>query len=151
MSPAFEAAIATTVPTVRTAARAPTNVHPKAAKTEATPSKVTSVIPLVGCDETPTRPTIRAATATKRTPKMATPAAQTARCGKERSPAKTPGTSVQTIGTSAMAVTTNQPGRSSLTSVRRKPLATAAKAPHMVGRLRTTVRMPATATAPAPM
>src|SRR3954462_8286957 len=132
MSPALEAAMATTVPAVTTAAFASGAVQPKPAKHVATPSSVISVMPEVGCDETPTRPTMRAATATKRTPKIATPAAQTARCGNERSPAKTPGTSAQVIGTNAMAVTTNQPGRSSLTSVRRKPLATAAKAVHIV-------------------
>ncbi len=40
MSPALEAATATIVPTVSTAARAPGSVQPAAAKTEATPSSV---------------------------------------------------------------------------------------------------------------
>src|SRR5687768_6286738 len=103
MSPAFEAATATIVPTVKTAARAESSVHQAAAKTDATPSSVMSVIPDVGCDDTPTMPTMRAATATKRTPKTPTPAAQTARCNGVILPANTPGTiaAVSTTATTA--------------------------------------------------
>ena len=154
MSPAFDAAMATTVPTVRTAARAAPLVHSAAAKTVATPSRVTSVIPEVGCEETPTIPTMRAATATKRTPKIATPAAQTARGSGPISPEKMPGTRKQRSGTAAIAEKTNHPGRSRSRSTPadlRKPRATAAKAEAMVGSPRATVTIPATATAPAPM
>ena len=73
--------MATIVPTVSTAARDIGSVQPATAKTEATPSSVTSVIPEVGCDETPTMPTMRAATVTKRTPKRPTPAAQISALG----------------------------------------------------------------------
>ena len=125
MSPALDAAIATMVPTVRTAARAPVSVQPAAAKTEATPSSVTSVMPDVGCDETPTIPTMRAATATKRTPKTPTPAAQTARGSGPMPPAKTPGTRAATRTTATMPPTTKPPGRSR--SVRRPPFARAAR------------------------
>src|SRR3954465_3231859 len=152
MSPALDAAMATTVPTVNTAAFAPVAVQPISANTVATPSSVTSVMPEVGCDETPTSPTMRAATATKSTPNTATPSAQTARGQKVMSPAKTPGMR-QTSGTSAMAPKTKLPGRSRsvLTPELFRPRATAVKAPTMVGRPRSTVRIPATATAPAPM
>ena len=68
MSPALLAAIATIVPTVSTPARAPASTQPAAAKIDAVPSSVTSAIPEVGCDDTPTMPTIRAATATNSTP-----------------------------------------------------------------------------------
>ncbi len=57
----------------------PASVHPAAANTDATPRSVTRAIPDVGWDDTPTMPTMRAATATNRTPKTPTPAAQTAR------------------------------------------------------------------------
>jgi len=56
MSPAFEAATATMVPTVSTAARAPGSVQPAAAKTAATPSSVTSVIPENGLRGDPDNP-----------------------------------------------------------------------------------------------
>ena len=52
------------------------SVQPAAAKTDAMPRSVTSVMPDVGCDDTPTMPTMRAATVTNRTPKTPTPAAQ---------------------------------------------------------------------------
>src|SRR5215467_7070343 len=99
MSPAFETATATIVPTVRTAARAPGSVQPAAANTSATPNSVTRVIPDTGCDDTPTIPTIRAATVTKRMPNTPTPAAHTARCRGLMSLAKTPGTNAATATT----------------------------------------------------
>ncbi len=160
MSPALLAAIATMVPTVSTPARAPSSTQPAAAKIDAVPSSVTSVMPDVGCDDTPTIPTIRAATVTNSTPKKPTPAASTARCGALMSPANTPGTRPATSTTTAMPPSTNEPGRSR--SVRSTvpddvesgpcmPFATAANAPTIVGSPRSTVRMPAVATAPAPM
>lgn len=170
MSPAFEAAMATMVPTVRTAARAPPSIQPAAANAEATPSRVTRAMPEVGCDDTPTMPTMRAATATKSTPKIATPEAQTARWVRSMPPAKTPGTSHETVTTSAIPPKTKPPGRSRsvsgtpaadpvpLTALAAlaaafffSPRATAVNEAIMVGKLRTTVRMPAVATAPAPM
>src|SRR5262245_27006933 len=161
MSPAFEAAIATTVPTVRTAAIAPGPVHPSYANTVATPSNVTSVIPDVGCDDTPTIPTMRAATATNKSPKIPTPAAHTARCSGVSALPNTPGTSAAVAMTNATptTITTGDRSRSvSATSAAaltaRDPsssLNTADNAPHMVGRPAMTVRIPAVATAPAPM
>src|SRR5262249_49665395 len=156
---AFDAAIATIVPTVRTAARAEGSLHPAAAKTEATPRRVTSVIPDVGCEETPTIPTMRAATVTKRRPKTATPAAQTARGRGPMSPAKTPGASAATATTKAIAPSTKVPGRSRSVETATKdpaarflesPRTTPANAPPIVGRFWTPVNKPATATAPAP-
>src|SRR5712691_4162438 len=112
MSPALDAATATMVPTVSTAARADGSVQPAAANTEATPSSVTSVMPEVGCEETPTIPTMRAATVTKRIPKRATPAAQTARGRGPIPPAKIPGTRAVTTITNRTAPTTKLPGKS---------------------------------------
>ena len=158
MSPAFEAAIATTVPTVSTAARAPGSTQPAATNTDAVPISVTSAMPDVGCELTPTIPTMRAATVTNRSPNTPTPAAQIARRGRSMSPANTPGTSPVTSTTIAMPPITNEPGRSR--SVRspvpspappRSPPITARNAPIIDGRLRASVRMPAVATAPAPM
>ncbi len=57
----------------------PVSVQPAAANTEAMPSRVTSVMPEVGCDDTPTMPTMRAATVTNSMPKIPEPAAQMAR------------------------------------------------------------------------
>src|SRR5512138_1235784 len=163
MSPALDAATATIVPTVRTAARAAGSVQPAAAKIEATPSRVTSVMPEVGCEETPTIPTILAATVTKRRPKTATPAALTARGSGPMPPAKMPGIKAAAAITKRIAPTTKDPGRSrsdtgaapgDLTSLRRfrgRPRTTPANAPAIVGRFLTTVSTPATATAPAPM
>ena len=161
MSPALLAAMATIVPTVRTPARAAPSVQPAAANTVAVPRRVTRVIPDVGCEETPTMPTMRAATATKRTPKTPTPAESTARWSGAMFPAKTPGTTPATSTTRPMPPTTNHGGRSrsvrgtgpSAADVpaRLIPRATAVKAPHMVGSPRATVRSPAVATAPAPM
>src|SRR5258706_14063114 len=160
MSPAFEAATATIVPTVRTAARAAGSVHPAAANTDATPSSVTSVMPEVGCEDTPTIPTMRAATVTKRSPKTATPAAQTARGSGPIPPAKMPGTKAAAAITNRIAPRTKGPGRSRSVAapvaasdrrLRERPRATPAKAPPIVGRFFTTGSSPATATAPAPM
>src|SRR5712692_8184659 len=112
MSPALDAATATMVPTVRTAARAAGSVQPAAANTEATPRSVTSVMPEVGCEETPTIPTMRAATVTNRIPKRATPAAQTALGKGPIPPARIPGTRAVAATTNRTAPTTKLPGRS---------------------------------------
>ena len=111
MSPALMAAIATIVPTVSTRGARPGPIQPAAANTEAMPSRVTSVIPEVGCDETPTIPTMRAATVTNSTPKTPTPAAQTARWQRRDPPPKTPGTSAATSTTAATPPKTNAAGQ----------------------------------------
>src|SRR5512139_3938091 len=98
MSPALLAATATIVPTVSTPARALASTQPAAANTEAVPSRVTSAMPEVGCEETPT---MRAATVTNSTPNTPTPAASTARCTALISPANTPGTKPATSTTTA--------------------------------------------------
>ena len=164
MSPALEAATATMVPTVSTAARAPTSVQPKAAKTLAVPRRVTSVIPEVGCDDTPMMPTMRAATETNSTPKIPTPRPQIARWSVPSSLPKTCGTSPETRTTTSTPPRTKMPGRSRSRSgespassadpglrLPRSPRVTASTERVIAGRLRSTVRMPATATAPAPM
>src|SRR3954447_12546273 len=68
MSPAFDAAMQTTVPTVRMAARADGSFQPHSTKMTETPRSVTSVIAEVGFDDTPIRPTMRDDTTTNATP-----------------------------------------------------------------------------------
>src|SRR5437763_6844742 len=67
MSPAFDAAIQTTVPPGRIAQRADGSVQPHSTKTMEAPSSVTSVIAEVGFEETPISPTMRDDTTTKQT------------------------------------------------------------------------------------
>ena len=121
MSPALEAATATIVPTVSTAAPRRRLGPAAAAKTEATPSSVTRVIPEMGCEETPTIPTIRAATVTKRMPKTPTPAAHTARCRRSISPAKTPGTRAATDDHEHDAAKDEAAGQVAIGPVRHRP------------------------------
>src|SRR5205814_6754985 len=112
MSPAFDAATQTTVPTVRIAARADGSCQPHNTKITETPSSVTSVIAEVGFDDTPINPTIRDETTTKQTPKMATPIDATSRCTKFISPASSPGTATSVMITASGTTTTTHAGRS---------------------------------------
>src|SRR5262245_28552066 len=75
MSPAFDAATQTTVPTVSTAACAATPFQPSATKMPAVPASVISAIAEVGFDDTPITPTRRDDTGTNRKPNSATPSA----------------------------------------------------------------------------
>ena len=113
MSPALEAAMQTTVPTVRIAARAAGSVQPRATKTTDTPSSVTSVMPEVGFEETPIRPTMRDDTTTKASaedghararPRGAGPRSCSRRAG--------PGTANRVSTTATGATSTTQPGMS---------------------------------------
>jgi hypothetical protein len=162
MSPAFEAATHTTVPTVSMAARAEASVQPRARNTTLTPSSVTSAIPDVGLEETPMSPTMREDTTTNVRPKTATPIAATARWMTLISPASSPGTATSITTTRAGNASTTQPGRSR--SVRDasgpavtasgeapRPRSTATSEAYIVGSARVTVTIPAAATAPAPM
>src|SRR3954451_2597507 len=112
MSPAFEAAMQTTVPTVRMAARADGSVQPHSTKTTEAPSSVTSVIAEVGFEETPISPTMRDETTTKQTPKMATPSAATRGGPKAMLPASNPGTATRVMTTAIGTTTTIQDGTS---------------------------------------
>ena len=104
------------------AARAEASVQPQATKTPATPSRVTRVIPEVGLEETPMRPTMREETTTKARPNTATPSAATSRGSAAMSPASRPGTAKSTITTAAGTASTTQPGRSrSVRSALRPP------------------------------
>src|SRR6185503_3764076 len=154
------AAMQTTVPTVRMAARAEGSLQPRATNTMETPRSVTSVMPDVGFELTPMRPTIRDDTTTNARPKIATPRAATRRGRAGMFPARSPGTANSVTTTSAGPRTTTQPGTSrsvlgtapaSATSPPRSPLRTATSDEYMVGRERATVTIPAAATAPAPM
>src|SRR3954468_15191829 len=161
MSPAFDAAMQTTVPTVRIAARAEGWVQPQRTKTTDAPSSVTSVIAEVGFEETPISPTMRDDTTTKQTPKIATPSAATRRGPKAMLPASKPGTPTSVMTTPSGTTTTIHDGTSrsvrafsaSLisTPLRRSPRITAANELAIVGSALTTATIPAAATAPAPM
>src|ERR1044071_384871 len=159
MSPAFDAAIQTTVPAVRMAARADGSFQPRSTKTIETPSSVTSVIADVGFDDTPIRPTMREETTTKQTPKIATPIAAINRGAKVILPAKSPGTTTSVMTTTSGTTATTHAGTSRAVRspkpieapTARTPRATAAKELHIVGSARATATSPAAATAPAPM
>src|SRR5688500_6461142 len=159
MSPAFDAAMQTTVPTVRIAARAEGSDQPKATNTTDTPSSVTSVIAEVGFDDTPMSPTMRDDTTTNATPKIATPSAATMRGTSVMLPAKSPGTATSVMTISAGMTTTTHDGTSRsvrspvapLWSPPRNPRTTDMNELAIVGSARTTATMPAAATAPAPM
>src|SRR3954452_21196344 len=112
MSPAFDAAMQTTVPTVRIAARADGSVQPHSTKTTEAPRSVTSVIAEVGFDETPISPTMRDETTTKQTPKIATPSAATRRGPKAMLPASKPGTATSVMTTASGTTTTIHDGTS---------------------------------------
>src|SRR5580765_3466063 len=112
MSPAFEAAMQTTVPTVRMAARADGSRQPQSTKTTETPSSVTRVMADVGFDDTPMRPTMRDDTTTKATPNTATPMAATRRGTNDMWPASNPGTATSVTMTISGTSTTTQEGMS---------------------------------------
>src|SRR6185503_1616318 len=112
MSPAFDAAMQTTVPTVRIAARADGSLQPSITKITDTPSTVTSVIADVGLEETPISPTIRDDTTTKHTPKIATPIAATSRGPNDMFPAKRFGTKARVKMTASGTTTTTHGGTS---------------------------------------
>src|SRR5712691_1037282 len=170
MSPAFDAATHTTVPTVRIAARADGSVHPRSTNTAETPRRVTSVIAEVGFDETPISPTMREETTKKHTPKIATPSALTRRGPKDMLPARRPGTATSVMTTRAGTSATKIGGmsrsvrpsdvgptlESALSDWRvgptppRRPFTTALNELHIVGSARATATIPAAATAPAP-
>ena len=157
MSPAFDAATHTTVPTVSTAPIAAVPVQPSARKIAAVLAIVISAIADTGLDDTPIRPTRRDETGTNRKPKSATPSAATTRAPRPRSPAKSHGTVESTITSTTRPTTITQLGRSR--SVRsacafppppERPRATAASDCTIVGAVLMTVKRPAQVTAPAP-
>ena len=83
VSPAMDAATQTTVPTMRTVALPARSVQPARKNTRLTPSSVAMAIPDVGLEVTPTRPTIRELTVTKKNAKIAMRTEATARTGIE--------------------------------------------------------------------
>src|SRR3954454_11536076 len=162
MSPAFDAAMQTTVPTVRMAARADGSVQPHSTNTTDAPSSVTSVIAEVGFEETPISPTMRDDTTTKQTPKIATPSAATSRGPEAMLPASSPGTPTSVMTTASGTTSTIHDGTSRsvrgafspsviATPLRRRPRMPAANELAIVGSALITATIPAAATAPAPM
>jgi hypothetical protein len=158
MSPAFDAATQTTVPTVSTAARASRSRQPSRKKTADVPASVISAIADVGFDDTPIHPTRREDTGTNRNPNSATPSAAKILPWSGRWPAKRSGIVASATTSRAMPSRSTGAGRSR--SVRSpppaalfllNPEATAANERTIVGAVRHTVTSAAAATAPAPM
>jgi hypothetical protein len=77
----MDAAIQTTVPTIKAVAFPGRSVHPIRKKIKLVPRSVAMVIPEVGLDVTPTRPTIRELTVTKKKAKIAMSIEAKARTG----------------------------------------------------------------------
>ena len=159
MSPAIDAATATTVPTVSAAALPKSSVQPSRAKSIEVPKSATIVIPDVGLEVTPTMPTMRDDTVTKRNAKAAM---QTAPIPLIQNGPPSPmacGRIAMSAMTMAAAPKTKDIGRSR--SVRSFPSAGTPRRMisftpilsefHIVGIDLMTVRIPANATAPAPM
>src|SRR5690606_40771060 len=97
-SPAMDAAMATTVPIVSAAILPASSVQPSSRKMDEVAISVAMVMPLVGLDVTPTIPTIREDTVTKKNAKIATSTAATVR-------PTTPGSEDDAAGTSPNAST----------------------------------------------
>src|SRR5688572_2003200 len=109
MSPAIDAAMATTVPTVSAPILPASSVQPMARKTAEVPSREAIVMPLVGFEVTPTSPTIRDDTVTKKNAKITTQIAATDRLTTLSSAPKAWGTnaSIRNTATAPTIVTVN--------------------------------------------
>ncbi len=152
----------TAVPTISAVALPNVSVQPAAAKIRLVPSSVAIVIPDVGLEVTPTRPTMRELTVTKKKAKRTTRAAAMARPQVNSMELNAWGTRVRTRKMIPAPMPTVRRDRSC--SVRRifsaaSPAAIRSriwaapilKLSIMVGMLRISVISPPVATAPAPM
>ncbi len=162
VSPEIDAAIATTQPTVSAATLPKASVQPKARNTDAVPSNAAIVMPLVGLLVTPTRPTMREATVTKKKANTTTQRAAARRMGTPPTAPNTCGTRTRTAAMAMTPMPTTRRGRSlpvrstatGSAVVDTRSVSCAApilKLLIMTGMLRISVMMPAVATAPAPM
>ena len=162
VSPAIEAATATTAPTVSAATLPLSSVHPSSRNTDEVASSVAIVMPLVGFAVTPTSPTMRELTVTKKNANTTTSMAATARPAGISMLLNARGTSTSVAKTSAAPTPTTRSGRSCSVrgtagapgvSDRRSRIwrAPDRKLSTISGTLRSSVISPAVATAPAPM
>ena len=178
VSPAILAAMATTQPMVSAAALPFMSVQPSTRKIPAVPSSAAMVMPLVGLLVTPTSPTMREATVTKKNAKITTQTAATRRSRLSCKAAKGAGKKVRVrpisrfryrplstvsrgwcAGCWSLRGLIHRPGfqgHRQLSPPRHPPFLSIhwprfRKDSIITGRLRTSVTMPATATAPAPM
>ena len=103
MSPAIDAAIATTQPTTSAATLPESSVQPSSRKTVEVSIREAMVMPLVGFEVTPTRPTMRDETVTKKKAQTTTSTAARARTGKVSSGPKVCGTSAISRASAAEA------------------------------------------------
>ena len=159
VSPEMDAAMATTQPTISAAAFPVRSVQPMARKIVAVPSSAAMVMPEVGLLVTPTRPTMRAATVTKKNANRTTQTAATSWWGTPSMTLKVCGTSAMTSVTASTPASSAPKGRSrrvrgvsvAAAPLRAKREALARKLSTITGNERSRVMMPAVATAPAPM
>ncbi len=106
MSSAIEAATHTVVPTMRAVALPSRSVHPNSRKMRLVPSSVAMAMPEVGFEVTPTSPTMRALTVTKKNAKTAIKMDAMARIHTASRNPSTPGTSVSIVSTSGSTIST---------------------------------------------
>src|SRR5210317_2087306 len=104
VSPDIDAAIATTQPTVNAAALPIVSVQPNSRNMEAVPSNAAIVMPLVGLLVTPTRPTIRDATVTKKKANTTTQIAAAVRISTPPTAPKTGGTKTSTAAMASFLI-----------------------------------------------
>ncbi len=161
MSPAIEAAMATTAPIDSAATLPVSSVQPSATKMRLVPSSVAMVIPEVGFDVTPTSPTMRLDTVTKKKAKIATSSAPSTRTENDSMNPKTCGATARNRTTVSTPIPTKLSGRSSSVRLIAAPTVVAsrrARSPRspslnevmIIGVERSSVVIPAVATAPAP-
>ncbi len=152
--------MATTHPTVKAAAIPVLSVQPISRNTADVPMSDAMVIPLVGLEVTPTSPTIREATVTKKNAKTTTHTAAIALTARASIAPNTCGTRAMASASATTATMTKPTGRSRPvrgTTASAPPrrafncLAPMRKLAIIVGMLRIRVINPAVATAPAPM
>ncbi len=160
VSPAIEAAMATTQPTVSAATLPTSPVQPRTRKMAEVASSVAMVMPLVGFEVTPTRPTMRDETVTKKNAATATSTAARARPPTWGRLLKTWGTKAMTrtstptpapISVSGRSRWVRSPASPPAPSRARSWRAPTRKLSIIVGIERIRVIRPPVATAPAPM
>ncbi len=153
--------MATTAPMDSAATRPVSSVQPSATKIKLVPSRVAIVMPDVGLDVTPTSPTMRLDTVTKKKAKMATRIAAKTRTVRDSMNPNTCGMTARKSTTRPTPINTTLKGRSS--SVRliacttaepskrlRNPRIPSLNEVTIIGMERISVAIPAVATAPAP-
>ncbi len=153
----MDAAMQTAVPTISAVALPAMSVQPNRKNTKLVPSNVAIVIPDVGFDVTPTRPTIRELTVTKKNANRAMRIDATPRTVTESRYPSTPGVRVRSRSTAASTTPTvrNERSRSVRSRAESSPAESCPRPMRndsiIVGIDLISVMIPPVATAPAPM